>query len=1256
MDALGRIKEAIANGIQSSEDDWVEVFNQYNLSGSSDAETIQNVQKFVSENFSFASPDAEAAYVYFGSDGKVAMWEVVDNICSNSDGRKEYITSTEAGKLFNDDGFNETLRKYSNNNGLLKNTNGIQELYEGTNSSGEISFYNNGKEIKVKAFNDYFSEEYIRNIRCSEVKTIFTGDYLAKNGIGNNAFCRTELNLLLGDNCIETINEIDKNIIKEIMAVAPEEEKLQYVTDVLKMSQMEDIKDIHYVINGTGVDKAVHISPTATEGSTRLIDTIIGTDSSIKNTIDDIIDKLGSKLSDKAVSELKKASKTSQQTITKVLLEDADIFIQNSDLSNFENLVFKYGDNLAKADVSDYVNILKETNLTAKDISFFDYSSNKTQLTIENIEHSVNKSTIYLNEKGEIIGRSYENTFLDGIVKDNIPNEYIHKTTNEIYSEFADDAAMRKKLGAKYDSLSASEKFKLKEIDYFARLTDGLDDTAKVEQAIADYIKGSGKTLGQLDDLDRALINVSSKINVIQEKTPISRVNTWLETMQSSSKFATAMKGLEVAGYGVTVVIAAYTVYDTVSRANAAIDKGNYGEAAGIVAGSSANLAITFIGGETLTASLMPYFAGAGMACAGPVGALIGGMLAGIIGFGAAAGGAKIVDDILKGTGKLWDTLFGSASSMVRYVADPLVLDFDGDGFETLSVNEGVYFDEDSKGLAEKTAWVSPDDALLAMDINGNGMIDDGSELFGTSTKLTDGSTAGSGFQALSQYDSNGDGIIDESDELYSKLLIWHDKNSDGVSQDSELISLKNAGIKTISLNIDNTAGRNISVVTYEDGTTTKLGEFDFDAQYYNTIEKTDIEVSDEIKELPDVKAIGNVESLHTSMQKDESGILKKYVEQFKLSDSRIEKEAIVTNILYFITGAKDVASNSRGSQIDAKILTVVEKFMGKGFVGTEGSNPVNTAAPILNNIYNHIYNTYYCLLNSQTQLSDYINLLYVTESKDGINTINTDTFNQFVKICNDNGADMSEIVGEMGRYIRYVNAANPADFEVYLRNYLIYDNYLETIFDCCIKDGYLGTDDSDSMTGIALDNIMVGLKGNDTISGDAGDDFIVGGTGNDTLEGGTGKDTYVINLGDGQDLIDNYDHAGWKDDRIMLGEGIRAEDIKLYRNGDDLILKNKTNNDKITISQAYAGNSGDYCVGKIEFANIALYEIDYTNVSVELIESYEPVSETGTVVDSMVNLVVQEMSETTASNIIDISRMAEDTSTSDTIQLWEAK
>ena len=160
--------------------------------------------------------------------------------------------------------------------------------------------------------------------------------------------------------------------------------------------------------------------------------------------------------------------------------------------------------------------------------------------------------------------------------------------------------------------------------------------------------------------------------------------------------------------------------------------------------------------------------------------------------------------------------------------------------------------------------------------------------------------------------------------------------------------------------------------------------------------------------------------------------------------------------------------------------------------------------------------------------------------------------------------------------------------------------------------------------------------------------------TGDYLAKNGIGNNAFCrteLNLLLGDNCIETINEI----DKNIIKE-IMAVAIKLYRNGDNLILKNKTNNDKITISQAYAGNSGDYCVGKIEFANIALYEIDYTNVSVELIESYEPVSETGTVVDSMVNLVVQEMSETTASNIIDISRMAEDTSTSDTIQLWEAK
>lgn len=120
MDVLERIKEAIRNGKECTKKDWEYVFEHYNLRGSSDAETIQNVQKFVSDNFSFASPDAKSAYVYFGNDGNVAMWQIIDDICKITDGSMEYISSTEAGKLFNDEGFYIVLREILETDSLIE--------------------------------------------------------------------------------------------------------------------------------------------------------------------------------------------------------------------------------------------------------------------------------------------------------------------------------------------------------------------------------------------------------------------------------------------------------------------------------------------------------------------------------------------------------------------------------------------------------------------------------------------------------------------------------------------------------------------------------------------------------------------------------------------------------------------------------------------------------------------------------------------------------------------------------------------------------------------------------------------------------------------------------------------------------------------------------------------------------------------------------------------------------------------------------
>jgi T1SS-143 domain-containing protein len=122
----------------------------------------------------------------------------------------------------------------------------------------------------------------------------------------------------------------------------------------------------------------------------------------------------------------------------------------------------------------------------------------------------------------------------------------------------------------------------------------------------------------------------------------------------------------------------------------------------------------------------------------------------------------------------------------------PLVLDLDGDGIELLNVSAGVQFDMGSDGQLDNTSWVGADDGLLAIDRDNSGTIDNQSELFGTSD--TDG------FSVLSQYDSNNDGKIDTQDALWAQIVVWQDKNSDGISTGNELIHLNELNIASISL------------------------------------------------------------------------------------------------------------------------------------------------------------------------------------------------------------------------------------------------------------------------------------------------------------------------------------------------------------------------------------------------------------------------------------------------------------------------
>jgi hypothetical protein len=131
-------------------------------------------------------------------------------------------------------------------------------------------------------------------------------------------------------------------------------------------------------------------------------------------------------------------------------------------------------------------------------------------------------------------------------------------------------------------------------------------------------------------------------------------------------------------------------------------------------------------------------------------------------------------------------------------VSDPLVVDLDGDGLELLPIARGVDFDMWSTGRIQAVAWVAADDGLVAIDRNGDGAIDAGKELFGNINEDYVDGFAEIAALDRSEHGGNGDGVITPADAGFASLLVWQDRDSNGVSTAAELVSVASLGVVAI--------------------------------------------------------------------------------------------------------------------------------------------------------------------------------------------------------------------------------------------------------------------------------------------------------------------------------------------------------------------------------------------------------------------------------------------------------------------------
>ena len=558
-------------------------------------------------------------------------------------------------------------------------------------------------------------------------------------------------------------------------------------------------------------------------------------------------------------------------------------------------------------------------------------------------------------------------------------------------------------------------------------------------------------------------------------------------------------------------------------------------------------------------------------------------------------------------------------TGVFRY--DPLVLDLDGDGIETVGLEKHILFDHQADGTKNATGWVAKDDGLLVMDRNGDGQITTGQELFGDNTVLNNGKKAKNGYEALADLDSDTDGLITAADTKFNDLRVWQDINQDGVSQATELKTLTQVGISKINVHPDATTytlftNGNVRVgnggFSREDGSSSGTGAFNFTGDE-SIREFTDVVDTSSVIGLPDVKGSGRVRDLReaAALSPDLAASLNSYVAS--TTKSFVELDVILQK--WGATASMDTYASilsldhrSGLSSADLSKLQILEKFSGSfgtipGF-SDPGWSTVKLSTEKINTNYGLLLRSVGSAINFQSSLQDSLNLVnYKFEN----GKMDIDLTQIYESINLDNAAqkigDVLSIADYFKRNTDFVSDTKHSEIVNWVKEQVLdkkvdISNYYFGEFTQIgnkdsdfIMTSSAGSDMNSNISAGDGNNFIFGLAGNDRITGGIDNDFIRGGAGDDVIYDSGGGNTIFAD--DGNDLVwagDNCDYieGGNGDDRLAGGWGV---DTIYGGDGNDTIYGGQLQGKLSGIDSSntlFGGNGNDIIYG--EFQDDKLY------------------------------------------------------------------